>query len=274
MFITREIGAVSTEGFLLSMNTPKRSKSPWFAFYPEDYMGGTRLMTLAGRGAFVDLLNHQFLHGSIPTDDRSICRLLGAFPDEWDPIKDEVMAKFPGGKNPRMTKEIQERQEIRQRKIDAGKKGAAKRWKGDSTTNGTANGTANGTTNGTANGTAKLLPSLLPMASTSTSTSTFSPSEKLTAKAVERQIEEIYQHYPKKVGKPQALKAIKKSLSKMDPETLLEKTKSFALARKNEDPQFTPNPSTWFNQERYNDDPETWKPSRDPYQKPQAQRCL
>ncbi len=87
-------------------------------------------------------------------------------------------------------------------------------------------------------------------------------------------IEEIYQHYPKKVGKPQALKAIRKSLSKMDPESLLEKTKAFALARKDEDHQFTPNPATWFNQERYNDDPQTWKPSRDPYQKPQAQRCL
>ena len=33
------------------MKEPKRKKSPWFAFYPEDYMGGTRLMTLAARGS-------------------------------------------------------------------------------------------------------------------------------------------------------------------------------------------------------------------------------
>ena len=83
------------------------------------------------------------------------------------------MSKFPGGKNERMEREIEEREEIRQRKVDAGRKGAAKRWQENSTTN----GTTNSTTNSSANGDAIVLPSRLPIASTSTSTSTNSPSE-------------------------------------------------------------------------------------------------
>lgn len=75
-----------------------------------------------------------------------------------------------------------------------------------------------------------------------------------------KQALEIYKAYPLKVGKPAALKSIQRAIQRgMTFECLLEKTKAFALAR-NGDKSFCPNPSTWFNQERYNDDPETWKP--------------
>jgi hypothetical protein len=69
--------------------------------------------------------------------------------------------------------------------------------------------------------------------------------------------EQIYQQYPLKVGKPDALKAIRKAMLKVDPMILLEKTKAYAVAR-NGDRSFMPHPSKWFNGERYNDDPETW----------------
>ena len=48
---------------------------------------------------------------------------------------------------------------------------------------------------------------------------------------------------------------------------LLSKTKAFATSR-NGDVNFCPNPATWFNQERYNDDPETWKPKSNVQAKP------
>lgn len=70
--------------------------------------------------------------------------------------------------------------------------------------------------------------------------------------------EQIYQAFPLKVGKPDALKAIKKAMTKEPHDKLLEKTKLFATAR-NGDLNFCPHPATWFNQERYNDDPMTWK---------------
>lgn len=62
----------------------------------------------------------------------------------------------------------------------------------------------------------------------------------------------IYAEYPLKVGKPAALKAIQKALRKADFETLLTKTKEYAEIM-GDDKQFIPNPSTWFNQERWND---------------------
>lgn len=79
--------------------------------------------------------------------------------------------------------------------------------------------------------------------------------------------DDIYREYPKKVGKPDALKAIKRAMSKCDPIRLLELTKAYA-ARRNGDLSFMPNPSTWFNQERFNDDPTTWERSDNTNEKP------
>lgn len=71
--------------------------------------------------------------------------------------------------------------------------------------------------------------------------------------------EEIYNAYPRKVGRPDALRAITKALITVMPDVLLEKTKQYAAARKGEPEQYTPHPATWYNGERYNDDPTTWK---------------
>ena len=79
--------------------------------------------------------------------------------------------------------------------------------------------------------------------------------------------EDIYAAFPRKVGKPSALKAILAQLKTHDAMFLLERTKAYALVRVGEDQQFTPHPSTWFNQQRFNDDPSTWKTTT--YAKPQ-----
>lgn len=68
----------------------------------------------------------------------------------------------------------------------------------------------------------------------------------------------IYSRFPLKVGRPKALAAIRKAVERgAAPETLLAKTIAFAFAR-NGDLEYCPHPSTWFNQERYNDEPSTW----------------
>ena len=71
--------------------------------------------------------------------------------------------------------------------------------------------------------------------------------------------ERIYAEYPRKVGKPKALKAISKAVGEFSEAVVLEKTKAYALARIGEDSQFTPHPATWFGQQRFNDDSGTWK---------------
>ena len=68
----------------------------------------------------------------------------------------------------------------------------------------------------------------------------------------------IYEAYPLKVAKPKALTAIRVAIKKHGFATVLAKTQAYAAAR-NGDKAFMPHPSTFFNQERYNDDPETWK---------------
>jgi len=70
--------------------------------------------------------------------------------------------------------------------------------------------------------------------------------------------EEIYAAYPKKVGKPAALRAIHHALAKLPFNSLLERTRLYAQTC-NSPVEFIPHPSTWFNQERFNDDPATWR---------------
>ena len=72
----------------------------------------------------------------------------------------------------------------------------------------------------------------------------------------------IYNEYPRKVGKKDALKAIKKALKKETYDFLLEQTKQYAKSRQGEDTRFTPYPSKWFNEERYNDDIENLQKSK------------
>lgn len=85
-------------------------------------------MSLAAKGAFIDMLAYQFANGSIPDDDRTICRIVGAFPDEWAAVRDEVLPKFEHEEgvfiNARMQKERDEREEIRSKRVDA----VNKRW--------------------------------------------------------------------------------------------------------------------------------------------------
>lgn len=71
--------------------------------------------------------------------------------------------------------------------------------------------------------------------------------------------EQVYELYPLKVAKAAALKAIRKALETQKLDFLLERTALFAKVR-NGNLDFCPHPSTWFHQERYNDDPAAWAP--------------
>lgn len=71
--------------------------------------------------------------------------------------------------------------------------------------------------------------------------------------------EEIYNLYPLKVGKKVGIDAIKKALKKTSKAVLIEAVTAYAEAKKL-DPNFTANPATWFNQERWLDDRSAWLP--------------
>lgn len=67
--------------------------------------------------------------------------------------------------------------------------------------------------------------------------------------------EAIYDAYPKKKSKPQALKAIRVAMKKIPAVALLANVQRYATERAGQDPQYTPYPATWFNGERWKDEP-------------------
>lgn len=86
------------------------------------------------------------------------------------------------------------------------------------------------------------------------------PSVEDTAK-IEIQASTVYSHYPRKVGRPGALRKIAKAIRASGYDYVLDRVKQFAAAwadAPKSELQYCPHPATWFNQERYNDEPETW----------------
>ena len=77
---------------------------------------------------------------------------------------------------------------------------------------------------------------------------------------------EIYEAYPRHIGRIAALKAIGKAVREMARtmgetlarETIMRATVRFACSEAGQRGQFTPHPATWFNQGRYLDDPQEW----------------
>lgn len=82
--------------------------------------------------------------------------------------------------------------------------------------------------------------------------------------------EEIYQVYPRHVGKREAIKAIERALFRLSRELrgvgcetptkwLKDQTAKFAQSPAGNRGIYTPHPATWFNQSRYLDDPAEWE---------------
>lgn len=75
---------------------------------------------------------------------------------------------------------------------------------------------------------------------------------------LDEMVAEIYSVYPLKVGRPAALKAIRGAIQRgSEPSDIFHKTVNYAecIRKSGVTP---PHPSTWFNQDRFNDTPETW----------------
>ncbi len=60
--------------------------------------------------------------------------------------------------------------------------------------------------------------------------------------------------YPRKVGKPNGLKAWRTALKRgHDPDTITAAARRYAETRRGQDAKFTAHPATWLNDQRYND---------------------
>lgn len=99
---------------------------PWFRFYVREWLTDARVraMSLAARGAYIDLLCFQWENGSIPEDLAAIARLLGATLVELEEVWPQVGSRFRparggGLQNPRLEKERIANQRRRNRRSDA-----------------------------------------------------------------------------------------------------------------------------------------------------------
>ena len=91
-----------------------------------------------------------------------------------------------------------------------------------------------------------------------------STNHQLTVSESHSQAEVIYSEYPRHVGKggPKgAIHSILKALKLVGFEKLLNRTKLYAQLTADKEKEFIPYPTTWYNQERYNDDPDEWMSS-------------
>ena len=97
--------------------------------YPGDWRSGTGCMTALERGIYRELLDEQFLSGPLPACERKLRMIARCDQDEWEQAREAVLAKFEqiDGRlvNARMESERNEREEIRQKRVEA----SQKRWK-------------------------------------------------------------------------------------------------------------------------------------------------
>jgi hypothetical protein len=71
----------------------------------------------------------------------------------------------------------------------------------------------------------------------------------------DKQFDEFWEIYPRKVGKPQAQKAFKKALEEISLEEILRCTKEYQQQRRGEDLKFTKHPATFLNSKPWLDEP-------------------
>jgi hypothetical protein len=85
-------------------------------------------------------------------------------------------------------------------------------------------------------------------------------------------VEAIYQAYPRKIAKKDALKAIGKAIAMLESggrtereaqEYLYRRTQAFATSPAGRNGEYTPHPTTWFNRGSFDDDEQEWQRSGD-----------
>ena len=83
--------------------------------------------------------------------------------------------------------------------------------------------------------------------------------QKLT---IEDQCAGLYEIFPRHKGRAAAFKSIRRALKNNSFEVLRDAVLEYAKSREGEDPKFTAHPATWFNSERWADEPDVKKPKK------------
>lgn len=112
-------------------------KAPAFQFYPKDYESdeNVKMMSLEQEGAFLRLLCHSWLHGSIPSEVAALAKICRVPPSKmarlWPGVAPCFTEKTAGRMvNPRQERDRAAQEQHRAERAEAGKRGAEKKWGG------------------------------------------------------------------------------------------------------------------------------------------------
>lgn len=134
-------------------------KSPSYQWFPRDAAADERVMLMSWEqyGIYRFLLDHQSLHGSIPSDPNQLAAMLarGMTAGRLRRLWAEISACFVDDDQPgrlfnrKLRRVLREREEFRAKKSEDGKKGAAAKH-GHGSAGGSATGTATSSASGSA----------------------------------------------------------------------------------------------------------------------------
>lgn len=111
------------------------SKKPWFPFYAGDWLTdeAVTVMGLAAQGAYIRLLAYHWREGSLPADEEALRRMVGAAPDEWSEIWQQMRGAFrehaPGRLvNQRMLGMLKSERASAEHRVEHARAAAKVRW--------------------------------------------------------------------------------------------------------------------------------------------------
>lgn len=251
------------------------NKSPAFQFYAAEWLADEKvsLMTLEEEGAYIRLVAYCWREGSIPADAEMLSRLCKGASTTSIRVVTSCFKQCPTDPlrlvHKRLESEAAKQREWRDKSSNGGRRSAEKRWGTRSDVNSADTGKSAVTTP-ISTPTPLVQPNCNSSSSSSSSSSINTKTLHYNASRDEA-IERIYGSYPRKVGKPKALDAILRSVRSLQTgkdwpklsevealEFLYDKVVSFARSPSGQAGEFTPHPSTWFNQGRYLDDESEW----------------
>lgn len=113
------------------------NKPPAFQFYAKSWLSATRVISVAARGAYMDLLAWSWDNGPIPKSDKAKAGIVGVSEAQFKRLWSEFSLKWQetavGLVNLRLEQQRAQLHAFKQGKAESGRKGAESRWQPDGT---------------------------------------------------------------------------------------------------------------------------------------------
>jgi uncharacterized protein YdaU (DUF1376 family) len=223
------------------------AKSPAFQYYPDNFEQGTATFTLAEVGGYQRLLNYQWTNGSVPGDSmKALSQIMRCTPATAKSVWAQIGCKFVKHadghwRNAKMESVRAEQDAYRELQAAKGRASAAARSNRTSTA---------------------VQPNTQPEVNSPSPSPSPSPRDQIKEQSDlrttrETDFDRFWALYPKKTGKDAALRAWQKARGKPDLLVILDAVTQQRTSMQwlKDGGQFIPNPATWINQGRWDDEP-------------------